>query len=174
VPGQSLWQIKGKKRVYVYPAHAPFLQQEMMEGIIVGDTQEEGMRYEPWFDDYAQIYDLEPGQMLHWPLNGPHRVENMDCLNISITTEHWSEEIRNSYGVHYANGVLRRKFGLKNVPLGHATKGAAIYPKLALAALFKKTGLQKRKVSKVKLDFKLDPNAEAGIVDVEPFVQKRA
>jgi hypothetical protein len=174
VPGQSLWQIKGKKRVYVYPAHAPFLQQEMMEGIIVGDTEEEGMRYEPWFDDYAQIYDLEPGQMLHWPLNGPHRVENMDCLNISITTEHWSEEIRNSYGVHYANGVLRRKFGLKNATLGHATKGAAIYPKLALAALFKKTGLQKRKVSRVKLDFKLDPNAEAGIVDVEPFVQKRA
>ena len=174
IPGQSLWQISGKKRVYVYPSHAPFLEQKMMEGIIVGDTEEEGMRYEQWFDDYATVVDLEPGQMLHWPLNGPHRVVNADSLNISITTEHWTKSIRNSYAVHYANAILRRRFGMKNVELGHDTKGFGVYPKLALAALFKKTGLQKRKASTRPVVFKVDPTTDDSTRDIEPYYRKSA
>jgi len=49
--------------------------------------------------------------MVHWPLNCPHRVENEDCLNISVTTEHWTTDLRKQYAVNYANGILRRKFG---------------------------------------------------------------
>ena len=46
--------------------------------------------------------------MLHWPLNGPHRVENHDMVNISVTTEHFTKEIRDFYAIVYANGLLRR------------------------------------------------------------------
>jgi hypothetical protein len=27
--------------------------------------------YEPWYDEHAEVYDMEPGDMLHWALNGP-------------------------------------------------------------------------------------------------------
>ena len=107
VPGQSLWQIAGRKKVYVYPNHEPFLDQATMERIVLG-TQEEEVPYETWMDDYAEIYDLKPGEMLHWPLNGPHRVINADCMNISVTTEHYTDAIRKTYSLNYANGIIRR------------------------------------------------------------------
>ena len=43
------------------------------------------MPYADWYDRYAQVFDLEPGQMLNWPLNAPHRVENLNFANISMT-----------------------------------------------------------------------------------------
>ena len=93
VPGQSLWQVQGKKRVYVYPNEAPYLKPESLESIILGE-QEEEIPYKRSFDDDAHVYDLKPGQMVHWPLNCPHRVENEDCLNVSVTTEHWTNDLR--------------------------------------------------------------------------------
>ena len=89
IPGQSLWQIRGRKRVYVYPNAVPFLTPEYMETIVLGEADEEHMPYEPWYDDHATVYEMEAGDMLHWPLNAPHRVENLDSLNVSLTTEHW-------------------------------------------------------------------------------------
>ncbi len=59
VPGQMLWQLRGTKRVFVYPAKPPFLTQPSMEKIVLGEAHETGMPYEPWFDDYAEIIDLE-------------------------------------------------------------------------------------------------------------------
>ena len=35
LPGQSLWQIRGTKRVYIYPPVAPFLTPEQIERIIL-------------------------------------------------------------------------------------------------------------------------------------------
>lgn len=174
VPGQSLWQIKGHKKVYIYPTRTPFLKQEMMEGIIIGETEEEGMRYEEWFDDYAKVVDLQPGRMLHWPLNGPHKVVNGDCLNISITTEHWTKDIRNSYGVHYANGILRRKLGMKNANLSHDTRGLMVYPKLALAALWKYSGLEKRAADRRMVTFRVDPQAPGGFNLIDAYEREAA
>ncbi len=75
IPGQALWQIAGRKRVYIYPNTSPFLEPESIENIVMG-TQEEEIPYQTWFDAHAEIHDLKPGDMLHWPLNGPHRVVN--------------------------------------------------------------------------------------------------
>ena len=63
--------------------------------------------------------------MLHWPLNCPHRIVNADCLNVSFTTEHMTDELRNAYAVNYANGVLRRTLGAEN--LARPTSGAGLY-----------------------------------------------
>ncbi len=57
------------------------------------------------------VLDLVPGMAVSWPLHGPHRVENLGDLNVSITVE-WSgmaTVIQN--GAHITNGILRRKFG---------------------------------------------------------------
>ena len=62
VPGQMLWQMRGVKRVYVYPNKAPFLSQPYMEKVVLGEAHETGMPYEPWFDEYAQSIDLRPAK----------------------------------------------------------------------------------------------------------------
>jgi hypothetical protein len=168
VPGQSLWQVEGQKRVYIYPPRDPFLSKESLEGIILGLTEEE-IPYKKSFDDHAEVYDLEPGQALHWPLNGPHRIDNADCLNISVTTEHWTSEIRNSYAVNYANGVLRRKLGMRT--LSAAPEGMHVYPKAALALAHKKLKLgQSAKVVR-KVDFRVNPAAPKGIVDIPAYAK---
>ena len=52
----------------------------------------EGLDYQEWFHKYAEVHDMEPGDLLHWALNGPHRVANHDTLSVSLTTEHWTRQ----------------------------------------------------------------------------------
>ena len=168
IPGQSLWQLEGEKRLYVYPTGEPYMSQRSLEGIIMGETLEE-IPYSKEFDDSAVVYDLKADEMLHWPLNGPHRVENKDCLNISVTTEHFTNDIRKSYAVNYANGVLRRSFGMND--LSQSIDGAMVYPKAALALTWKKLKLDKGNKVKRMIDFTLDPESKNGIADIPAFTK---
>lgn len=168
IQGQSLWQISGKKRIYVYPATDTFISDISLEKILLRETEEE-VPYDGWFDEYAICYDLEPGQMVHWPLYAPHRVENLDCINISVTTEHWTREIWNSYAVNFGNGVLRRTAGLN--ALSRAPEGLHVYPKAALALIWKKLKIQKARSFSHKIEFRVDPDAEDGMVPIEPYLK---
>ena len=165
VPGQTLWQIRGEKRVFVYPARAPFLPQAALEKVVIGEAHETDMGFQPWFDDYAQAIDLAPGQMLHWPLNAPHRVDNADCLNVSITTEHWTDDLRNAYAVNFANGMMR-KAGLD--PQARPEGGPGLWTRLGLAGAIKASGLQKREAKPYRIDFAVDPDAPRGARDIAP------
>jgi hypothetical protein len=171
VPGQMLWQMRGTKRVFVYPNKAPFLTQPAMEKIVLGEAHETVMPYSPWFDDHAEIIDLEAGEMLHWPLNCPHRVTNHDCLNVSMTTEHWTDQLRNVYAVNYANGVLRRALGRKQ--LSRSTSGPAFWGKAALTAAMKASGLQRARQRKRTIDFAVDPRAPDGVRDIAAYAFSR-
>lgn len=155
VPGQALWQIRGEKRIWIYPNTQPFLTGPALEGIIRGTTEEE-IAYKPWFDKHAQVIELTPGDMAHWPLNGPHRVENRDCLNISITTEHWTPEIRRHFAVHYGNGILRQ-FGW--TPKSTDLYGPTAWAKFGMTAAWRLSGQQKRQSFKRKMRFRLDTSA---------------
>jgi hypothetical protein len=107
--------------------------------------------------------------MLHWGLNGPHRVVNHDCLNVSVTTEHWAADIRNSYAVRYANALLRRYAGIKHP--SPTMQGPSLYAKAALA-LAHKTIRRKSKASAVpaRYDFRLDRDNVGRILDVPPAI----
>lgn len=171
IPGQTLWQVRGHKRVYVYPASAPFLPQDRLENIVLGEAHEISLDYEPWFDEHAEVIDLAPGQMLHWPLNCPHRIVNADCLNVSFATEHWTDELRNAYAVNFANGVLRSRFGMKS--LSRPEAGPGLWSRMALAAVWKKAGLQKRREHRFKIDFKVDLDAPWCVRPIAPFELSR-
>ncbi|MBB6509792.1 MULTISPECIES: hypothetical protein [Rhizobium] len=161
IQGQSLWQIEGSKRVYLYPRSEVFLRPMQVEKILLRETDEK-MPYETWFDEYATAVDLHPGEMVTWPLYAPHRVQNHDCMNISVTMEHWTKQIWNSYAVHYGNGVFRRTLGVKG--LSTENSGLHVYPKAVAAFAWKKAGKQKKGDVVVKRDFKLDASAEGGRV----------
>ena len=164
VPGQSLWQVRGTKKVYVYPANKPFISQPALEKLILGQLRETDMPYESWYDDYAEVHMLEAGKMLHWPLNGPHRVVNENMLNVSFTTEHWTDELRKHYAVNYANGVLRKTLGLKK--LSQQVTGLSYLAKLGIAGAVKFSPLNPQKKKVYKVDFQVDPTAPEGVRDV--------
>jgi hypothetical protein len=105
--------------------------------------------------------------MLHWPLNAPHRVENLDCLNVSMTTEYWTEPIRRSQMINLANGILRHKLGV--TPRSRAINGAGFWAKVALQAGVKRAGLlQKARKERRSIEFQLDTEHIGAIRDLAP------
>ena len=166
LPGQSLWQVRGEKRVYLYPPKEPFLGQKGLDGVTINEAHETDLQYQDWFDDYAEVIDLKPGRMLHWPLNCPHRIDNKDCLNVSITTEHWTRELRAQYAINYGNAMLR-KYGIpaKTTHIGWTN----MVPKATIAAFTKLSGIQKKNAKPFMIDFAVDPTQPDCIRDIEPF-----
>jgi hypothetical protein len=108
LPGHALLHIAGRKRLYLYPAEEPFISRELLERIAVFDLELD-IPHHSWFDEYALTHDLEPGQMVYWPTNAPHRVENQDCLNISLTVDFLTDSIRRAQIVSLANALLRHR-----------------------------------------------------------------
>ena len=163
LPGQGLLQLHGRKRIYIYPPRMPYLSDEGLENIALSQL-EVGLRYDPAFDKDAVVFDLEPGQGLFWPLNSPHRIENHDSLNISMTVEYWTEEIRRRHMINLANGILRRYFG--HAPHSRALTGPSFYAKAALQALWRRSGrLNKLRRAARAIDFRLDPERPGSIID---------
>lgn len=166
VPGQTLWQVRGRKKVFVYPNAAPFISQQALEKLVLGEAHETDLQFQPWFDDHATTFDLNPGQMLHWPHNCPHRVENYDCVNVSLTTEHWTGGLRNAYAVNYANGLLR-KIGFGD--LQKPEKGLGMLARLGFAGCVKAGGMRKQGSKPYTVDFTVDPSAPDSVRDIKPY-----
>jgi hypothetical protein len=158
VPGQAIWQVRGGKRFIIYPNTEPFLKRAELEEAVRSATYGVAS-YQPWFDDHAQPHDLRPGDALHWPLNGPHRIENADELSVSLTTEHWTPAIRRTYATNYGNGLLRR---LGWSPRSTATSGPAFWAKVGLTAAYRKSGLQNKLGYQRVPSMMVDPEAPGG------------
>lgn len=171
VPGQMLWQVRGRKTLHVYPARAPFLPQESLENIILRKTSDTELAFDPSFEASAGVYDLQPGDAMHWPLNGPHRVVNADCVNISFTTEHWTDDLRAQYATNYANGLLRQAF--RTGDLSRKTRGLGFGAKLALAGAHKYVAKRQSKSLNFQVDFRVDPHAPAGVRNIPPVPLSR-
>jgi len=162
LPGQSLWQLHGRKRVYLYPNSAPYLTGEQLEKIALYEVD---IPYEESYDAAATVFEIGPGEMLHWPLNAPHRVENLDCLNVSMTTEYWTETIRRSQIINMANGILRDKIGI--APRSRSISGLGFYAKAALQAGVKRAGLLKKaRKARRPIEFQLDRSTLGSVVDL--------
>ena len=164
LPGQSLWQIHGKKRVYVYPNRAPFLTPEQLETIALYEVEVD-MAYDKSYDENAQIFEIVGGEMLHWPLNAPHRVENLDVLNVSMTTEYWTQAIRRNMMVTLGNAILRNRLGI--APKSTALEGPGFWTKAALQAGVRRAGLLKpMRKAKRPIEFELDKANLGQIVEL--------
>jgi len=171
IPGQTLWQVRGEKRVYIYPNKAPFLDQTALEKIALGEAHEFALPYAEDYDRRATVIDLKPGHMLHWPLNAPHRIVNGDCVNVSFTTEHFTPANRRSFYVNYANGVLRKRLGWQD--LSQTTSGPAYWAKLGLAAGHRSLRQQSSRGKSLRIDFAIDPAAPDCVRDVPPYELRR-
>lgn len=105
-----LWHIRGKKRVFVYPATEEFLSDEAYEAVVLGEKDQD-IPYRAEFEDAANVYDLPENTLVAWPHTSPHRVENQTfCISMVMEFSSKSSAYRNS--VMYTNGLLRRRFGM--------------------------------------------------------------
>jgi len=164
LPGQGLIQISGRKRVYLYPNTPPFVRPEHLEDIALFDVEVD-IPYQPWYDRHAQVIDLEPGQMLNWPLNAPHRVENLGTVNISMTVSYVNQDIRRAQIVNLANGMLRHRFGY--APKSRSIRGPSYFGKAVMQKLLRDgKWLKRERTARRTIDFRLDADHPGEIVDL--------
>ncbi len=111
MPVNMLWHIRGEKRAWVYPHFDKrFASSLVLEKVCSGEWSED-VPYDSEWDQYALVFDAQPGQLITWPQLAPHRVENLSGLNVSLSTEHKNARARRRLNVHTCNHVLRQKFG---------------------------------------------------------------
>ena len=171
VPYVVLWHIRGRKKFWLYDGNnKELLPDEALEGIIMRETEEE-IAYKKIWDDDAMEITLEPGQAITWPQNAPHRVDNLDGLNVSITSEYYTARAQRKYGVYYANGWMRRYLG--RTPASTAIDGPLALAKCALALAIKKSGRFKAHEQNILSSFRLDTNRMGAIIDIPPENQTR-
>lgn len=156
----SLWQIRGAKRVYVYPVAEPFVGDEALERIVLRETAEQ-FAFDPAWDAAAQVFDLTPGTMVTWRQNAPHRIENGPMLNVSLSIEFQTPAALMRANVIYANGVLRRRLGARPRLAPGFTPGNLA--KVGVARAAKALKLQTPHERMLPTSFRLDP-AQPGVL----------
>lgn len=169
IPVNMLWHMRGRKRVWVYPHFDErFVSQDIVEKVCAGELSED-VPYDPSFDNYALVFDVEPGQLLTWPQLTPHRVTNHeDDLCVSLSTEHKNQAATRRINVHLANQFLRNSLGWKCESMD--VRGLAPHLKQAVARaarLWKKLKGEKKQQFTYPVTFRVDPDAPLGYSDIE-------
>lgn len=168
-PASILWHIRGRKRVWVYPPlDGRYMQREHLEDIFAG-VRHEYLPYDIHFDDAAAVYDLEPGQLLAWPQNAPHRVTNLDSVNVSLSTEHFTRQSRWRARVYTANRFFRTRLGMRN--LSTRESGAGAWVKTLVHRMARKAGLDPIHIKRHEPSFRVDPRAPRGVVALKSVLQ---
>lgn len=153
VPLVSLWQLRGQKRVWVYPVAEPYVPPAALEGVVLRETAEQ-FAFDPAWDAAAEVFDLTPGKMVTWKQNAPHRIENGPMLNVSLSVEFMTPAALMRANILYANGLLRRRLGAEpKVQGGFTPMGLS---KIAVARGAKALNLQKPNPRVLPMTFKLD------------------
>lgn len=134
IPLVALFQVRGEKKLWIYPADERFAPADRLEAITLRE-QEEGLDFRNEFDEAADVITLKPGMAVTWPQTAPHRVQNADMLNVSLSCEFMTVPALIRANAIYANGRIRRDFG------GRPARAAALTPatlgKAAFARLLK-------------------------------------
>ncbi|HBB55641.1 MAG TPA: hypothetical protein DCZ49_05590 [Hyphomonadaceae bacterium] len=169
-PLVTLWQLRGEKRVYLYPPAPPFADAAAIEGVVLRETAEQ-LRHVPAFDDKAETLTLTPGEMITWPQFAPHRVVNGPMLNVALSCEFQTLASLLRVNAVFANGVLRRRFGAKPVLPGRAVNPAML-AKVALARALKSRAPTPVAAPNPAPLFRLDPARPGQIIDPAPALAR--
>jgi len=160
-----LWHIRGKKRIYLYPRSEKFISDKAYEHSVL-NQRDDDLPYQVDFDKNAKIFDLETGQAITWPLNSPHRVDNVEFC-VSVTTEYSTRESGMKNAAMVVNAILRQKFGMSPSYTYAGPVNRQI--KSVFGQLIRKTGMSVKHCEPDMVTFKIDPKVDGFIVDTEPY-----
>ena len=157
IPMVALFQLRGRKRLWLYPNNSEFAPPEYVEQI-VHMTREEDLPYRHTFDDHARVFDLKPGMGLTWPQLAPHRVQNENCVNVSLSCEYMTMASLINANAIYTNAFLRENMRLS--PKAVNGIGPASLSKAAFARLHKGMTARGPKTAPTPVTFELDTTVE--------------
>ncbi|MEO0983342.1 MAG: hypothetical protein AAFX03_11900 [Pseudomonadota bacterium] len=163
LPLETVWQVRGERMVHIYPIGAPFISDEQMERIALGE-EADGLNYNVGFEARAEIVKLAPGRVATWPQTAPHRIVNGDGLNVAIRCAFYDWRAAVRADALRANALLRRRFG--RTPISAKDGLIATHAKAALgrgASLFSSGKSEPRTIPAT---FKIDPASANAVKDL--------
>ena len=159
----TLWHIRGKKKIFIYPGTEPFLMKDGLEKIALGRGVEK-IPYEPEFDKSANDFTLLPGHMISWPHLSPHRVENADCLNVSLSLESVTMASRLRLGSHFFDAYTRKHWNFQVMAHSHIKLVQGL--KTLLSIIIKRIGASEEDKELTGCTYKLDMSSPNFLVPI--------
>lgn len=156
IPLVTLLQLRGEKRVWLYPARMPYALDKQIERVALREQDEE-IDFRAAYDYAATVIDLKPGDAITWPQMAPHRIQNGDMINVSLSCEFMTLGGLIRANEAYANGVLRQRFGLR--PRRSRAHGPRMLAKAGLARVFKAMYGHHPRADVSPVRFEIDPAA---------------
>jgi len=101
-----LLQIRGSKEVHMYDGRNRDLLKECELEDFYSDKGR-NLEYKPEYEKNAWVYDLQPGQGLHFPVTYPHYVKNGGEVSISFSITFRTPDLDRRRGLYQFNGKLR-------------------------------------------------------------------
>lgn len=161
-----LMHVRGTKRVWVYPAMNDwFASRPEVEDIFAG-VRIENLPFDPAFDDAATAYDVDPGCLIAWPQNAPHRVCNGDSLNVSLAAEFVTTRSLRRQHVWLANRFVSRRLHIpcrSTVDRGVGARLKSVGYRVARKARLDRTVPAHEYVA----DRRIDPGAADGLAPLD-------
>ena len=157
IPMVALFQLRGEKNVWIYPTDESYASPEDIEGI-VHMARVEDLPYQHGFDDAARLVKLKPGMAVTWPQLSPHRIQNENCVNVSLSCEFMTLKSAINANAIYTNSFLRKNLGLS--PKAHNGMNPATFGKAAFARMHKAAVKRGPKIAATPVTFELDLSAE--------------
>src|SRR5262245_30401842 len=111
-----LLQIRGSKTASLFDvADRSIVPEEVLENYLSGEPFKG--EFKEQYQEKAFVFDLGPGDGLHFPLNWPHWIQNGNEVSISFSITFRTPESERTSMVYRVNKSLRRK-GLNPLPYG--------------------------------------------------------
>jgi len=114
-----LSQVRGAKQIAMWDEEdRAVMSEEQAESMLEFFHDEEYDCYLPYKDEFlprATMFDLNPGESLHFPFGAPHWVRNGNEVSISFSITYRSLRAEKQAVVYHLNKRLRR-FGLQPTP----------------------------------------------------------
>lgn len=159
-PGVVLFHLRGCKRLWIYPSDEAHLPSVAMEDIVLRQTTED-LPYRRSMDAAATVFDLEPGTAAAWPLHAPHRIENLEGFNVSLTVDYADWCARRTNGAYHAAGLMRRLGWTP--PRVRDTPAVGQTAMWAASLALKRLAPVKSRIAGLKREFELGAHEAAGI-----------
>lgn len=157
IPMVALFHLRGRKRIWMYPVQEELAPSTYIEEIVHMKREEE-LPYRSEFDALAKVFDLEPGMGLTWPQLAPHRIQNANSLNVSLSCEFMTVKSLVNANAAYTNAFLRQNMNMSPVLTNELNAGA--FGKAAFAQVHKKLRRPSERRSPTPVTFELDVSRE--------------
>ena len=120
-----LLQVRGRKTVNMFDVSDRSIMSDQELERYFTDASRYNLSFREEYQAKAKVFELSPGQGLHFPVTAPHWVKNGDEVSISFSITFRTPRADHRGRIYDLNGRLRR-LGLKPTPYGQsAVKDAA-------------------------------------------------